>query len=68
MPKPVPVSNSPPAQAIITWEEFAKMRDDTAADILDLRLLIDRLQGEVKALHAEIGLLLGIDDKSLEQV
>jgi uncharacterized coiled-coil DUF342 family protein len=68
MPKPMHASDSPPAQAIITYEEYAKMRDDTAADVLELRLLIDHLREEVKELRAEIVKLSDVGDKSLGQV
>jgi ubiquinone biosynthesis protein UbiJ len=45
---------SPPAQVIITWEEFLKLRDSWAGSVHDLTVRINNARDEIKQLRDEV--------------
>jgi outer membrane murein-binding lipoprotein Lpp len=56
--KPARPTDSPDAQAIITYNEFAKMRDDIARAISELARSNDKLRDDIKQLRDDVDTLL----------
>lgn len=56
--KPQSQSDSPPAQAIITWNEFQKHR----AEVAELRRQLEELCGDFKELKKNVDQLMGAKD------
>jgi hypothetical protein len=59
--KPIakPVLDSPPAEAIITYDEYAKLRADVVTSVRGLTIATDDLREAVEKLRAEVEKLQG---------